>query len=183
MAHAASLPTPEFRQALLETYVVNDRINQLILETLDPRAWRAKPAGRSTRTIAAIFTHMQNMRRKWLRLSAPHLKLPVELDRTRCTQRQARTALAESARRCSEMLEQALEGPTGRVKRFRRDGWGRPWSAGAAMFTFMIAHDAHHRGQICMIAHQLGFPLPIKTAYGMWVWERLWKECGFKGPR
>jgi len=68
------------------------------------------------------------------------------------------------------------------VKRFRRDGWARPWPAGAAMFTYMVAHDAHHRGQICMLAHQLGFPLPIKAAYGMWVWEKLWKECGFEGP-
>jgi uncharacterized damage-inducible protein DinB len=183
MPRAASLPTPDFREALLQTYTVNDRINQLILENLDPRAWRAKPSGRSTRTIAAIFTHMQNMRRKWLRLSAPHLKLPTELHRTRCTQRQVRTALAESAQRCAEMLAEALDGSTGRVKRFRRDGWGRPWPAGAAMFAFMIAHDTHHRGQICMLAHQLGFPLTIKTAYGMWVWEKLWKECGFKGPR
>jgi uncharacterized damage-inducible protein DinB len=182
MARAAASPSPKFREALLETYAVNDRINQLILENLDPRAWRAKPPGRNARTIAAIFTHMHNVRRKWLRLSAPHLKLPAQLDRARCTQRQARTALAESAKRCSEMLAEAL-GEDGRVGRFRRDGWARPWPAGAAMFTYMISHEAHHRGQACMLAHQLGYRLPIKAAYGMWVWERLWKECGFAGPR
>ena len=178
----AALPTTDFCRALLETYAVNDRINQLILEHLDPRAWQAKPPGRNARTIAAIFTHMHNMRRKWLRLSAPHLKLPAELDRSRCTQRQARTALAESARRCSEMLAEGMGRADGRVKQFCRDGWARPWPAGAAMFTYMVAHDAHHRGQICMLAHQLGFPLPNK-AYQMWAWERLWKQCGFSGPR
>jgi uncharacterized damage-inducible protein DinB len=183
MPRTAALPTPDFRQVMLETYAVNDRINQLILEHLDPRAWQAKPPGRNARTIAAIFTHMHNMRRKWLRLSAPHLKLPAELDRSRCTQRQARTALAESAQRCSEMLAEALAGPDGRVKQFLRDGWARPWPAGAAMFTYMVLHDAHHRGQVCMLAHQLGFPLPVKAAAGMWVWERLWKQCGFAGPR
>ena len=47
----------------------------------------------------------------------------------------------------------------------------------------MILHDGHHRGQACMLAHQLGFPLPIKAAYGMWVWERLWKQCGFSAVR
>jgi uncharacterized damage-inducible protein DinB len=183
MAHAAALPAPDFRQALLETYTVNDRINQLILEHLDPRAWRAKPPGANARTIAAIFAHMHNTRRKWLRLSAVHLKLPAQLDRTRCTQLQTRAALAESAVRCSEMLAEALCGPEGRVKQFRRDGWARPWSSGAAMFAFMVVHDAHHRGQICLLAHQLGFPLPIKIAYGMWVWEKLWKQCGFALPR
>jgi uncharacterized damage-inducible protein DinB len=182
MARARALPTPDLWQALIETYVVNDRMNQLVLGNLDPRAWRAKPPGRNARTIAAIFAHMHNIRRKWLRLSAPHLKLPAQLDRTRCTERQARIALAESARRCSEMLAEALGRPEGRVKQFCRDGWARPWPAGAAMFAYIVVHDAHHRGQVCMLAHQLGFPLPLKVAYGMWIWEKLWKDCGFTGP-
>jgi uncharacterized damage-inducible protein DinB len=182
MARTRALPTSDFRQALLETFAVNDRINQLILENLDPRAWQAKPPGRNARTIAAIFTHMHNMRRKWVRLSAPHFKLVPELDRSRCTQRQARTALAESAKLCSKMIAEALAGPDGRVKQFLRDGWGRPWPPGAAMVVYMISHEAHHRGQVCMLAHQLGFPLPIKARSGMWVWEKLWRECGFTGP-
>ena len=183
MTRAARLPMPDFQQALLETYAVNDRMNQLILEHLDRRAWRAKPHGRGIRTIAAMFTHMHNIRRKWLRLSAPHLKLPAPLDRTRCTQPQARAALAESTRLCTQMLAEALNPRATRIRQFHRDGWARPWPAGAAMFTYMVVHDAHHRGQVCMLAHQLGFPLPIKAAYGMWSWEKLWKECGFTRPR
>jgi uncharacterized damage-inducible protein DinB len=173
----------QIRDVLLETWAVNDAMNQLILEHLDPRAWRAKPPGGNGRTIAAIFAHVHNIRRKWLRLSAPHLKLATQLDRTRCTERQASAALAESAQRCSEMLAEALAGPDGRVKQFRRDAWARPWPAGAAMFAYMVSHEAHHRGQVCLLAHQLGFPLPIKAAAGIWVWERLWKQCGFTRPR
>jgi uncharacterized damage-inducible protein DinB len=183
MAHVAVFPPAEFPQALLESYVVSERMNQLILTHLDPKAWRAKPPGRNARSIVAIFTHMHNIRRKWLRLTAPHIELPVELDRASCTQKRARTALAESAKRCVQMLGESFDGSTARVKRFHRDGWARPWPAGAAMFTYMIVHDAHHRGQVCMLAHQLGFPLPQKAAYGMWGWEKLWKECGFTGPR
>lgn len=182
MTRADALPA-EFHQVLLETYAVNDRMNQLIVEHLDPGAWRAKPPDGKTRNIAAIFTHVHNVRRKWLRLSAPHLKLPPQLDRSRCTPRQARTALAESALRCGEMLAEVLGHPEGRVKQFRRDGWARPWPAGAAMFTYMVLHDAHHRGQVCMLAHQIGFPLPANINYGIWTWEKLWKECGFTRPR
>ena len=183
MARAYVLTTSDDRQALLETFVVNDRINQMILENLNPRAWQAKPPGRGARTIAAIFTHMQNMRRKWVRLSAPHLKLPMELDRSRCTQRQAKTALAESGKLCSKMIAEALADPDGGVKPFLRDGWARPWPGGVAMVVYMISHEAHHRGQVSMLAHQLGFPLPVRAMSGMWGWERLWKECGFAGPR
>jgi len=182
MPHTSDLPPPDFLQELLESYAVSERMNQLVLENLDPRAWRAKTPGRNGRTIAAIFTHMHNIRRKWLRLSAPHLKLPAQLDRARCTQQQARAALAESARLCSQMLGDALR-PGGRVKQFLRDGWARPWPPGPAMFAYMITHDAHHRGQACMLAHQLGFPLRGKAAYGLWMWEKLWKERGYGAPR
>jgi uncharacterized damage-inducible protein DinB len=174
-------------RAMAESYVVNEQMNQIVLEHLDPRAWRAKlPAAlpkERTRTIAAIFSHVHNIRCKWLRLSAPHLELPASLDRARCTPEQARAALAESAARCSEMLMDVLVRPNCRVDAFRRDGWAKPWPAGAAMLAYMITHDAHHRGQVCMLAHQLGFPLPTQTNYGIWAWERLWKQCGFTNLR
>jgi uncharacterized damage-inducible protein DinB len=32
----------------------------------------------------------------------------------------------------------------------------------------MLSHEAHHRGQVCLPAHQLGFPLPKKAAYDIW---------------
>ena len=181
MTRQVSAPSPDLPKGMRETFAVNDRMNQLVLEHLDPRAWRAKLPGSRERTIAAIFSHVHNIRCKWLRLSAPHLKPPPRLDRTRCTQKQAKKALAESAALCSQMLAEALD-PHGRVKKFQRDGWFRPWPPGAAMFAYMIVHEAHHRGQVCMMAHQLGFPLRGKPAYGIWDWEKLWRECGFGAP-
>jgi uncharacterized damage-inducible protein DinB len=182
MARTQAAAVADLGQALVESYAVNDRMNQVVLEHLDPAAWRAKLPGSRGRTIAAIFSHVHNVRRKWLRLSAPHLTLPVPLD-GRCSQEQAAGALAESAARCCEMLADALTRPERRVEIFCRDGWARTWPAGAAMVAYMISHDAHHRGQVCMLAHQLGFPLPAKGACGMWVWEKLWNECGFTHPR
>jgi len=51
------------------------------------------------------------------------------------------------------------------------------------MFAYMLTHDAHHRGQVCMLAHQLGFPLPSYANYTIWSWEKLCKECAFPRPR
>ncbi|MGA9061303.1 MAG: DinB family protein [Terracidiphilus sp.] len=183
MTHSQADDSVDLRQVLVEIFGVSERMNQIVLEHLDPAAWRAKPPGSKGRTIAAIVAHVHNMRRKWLRLSAPHLKLPAPLDRARCTQSQARAALKESAARCSEMLANFLSRTPGRAKTFRRDGWARPWPAGAAMVAFMVSHEAHHRGQVGMLAHQLGFPLPTKAGAGIWVWEKLWKDCGFTHPR
>ena len=180
MTRTPELSRTDVRESLLETYAVNERMNQIVLERLDARAWRAKPPGRNMRTIAAIFAHVHNVRRKWLRLSAPDLKLPTELDYRRCTRRDVRKALAESARLCGQMLAEALEETGGEFK-FVRDGWAKVWPGGAAMFAYMVVHDAHHRGQVCLLAHQLGYPL--KKGYEIWVWEKIWKECGFRGPR
>jgi len=180
-------------RAAARIFAANDRMNQVLIERLDPSAWTAtlKTATLKTgklatakpgkvRTIAAIFTHMHNMRAKWVRLTAPHLKVPAQLDRAHCTPQQARTGLAESAARCEEMLGEALGGE-GRTKKFLRDGWARPWPVGVEMLCYMVAHEAHHRGQVCMLAHQLGFPLPVAVTAGIWNWEKLWRECGASG--
>lgn len=152
-----------------EIFATNEQINQILIESLDPKAWRAKPPGR-VRNIAAIFTHMHNVRTKWIRLTAPHLKVPRQLNRTRCTALQARKGLAESAARCEEMLAEAFGG---RIKKFVRDGWAKPWPAGVDMLCYMLSHEAHHRGQVCMLAHQLGYPLPPRVTSRMWSWESI----------
>ncbi|MBZ5705644.1 MAG: DinB family protein [Acidobacteriia bacterium] len=169
-------------RAAVQIFAANDRMNQILIEHLDPAAWRAKPPGKNkVRPIAAIFTHMHNVRTKWVRLTAPHLKVPRQLNRANCTPQQARAGLAESAARCAEMLAEALGGCGGRVEKFRRDGWARPWPVGLEMLCYMLSHEAHHRGQVCMLAHQLGFPLPTEVTAGIWNWEKLWKECGSPG--
>src|SRR6266851_8360459 len=180
-------------RAAVQIFAANDRMNQILIEHLDPAAWRAnlhakplakpptKPPGKTrtpgkTRNIAAIFTHMHNVRTKWVRLTAPHLKVPRQLNRAHCTPKQAGAGLAESSARCAEMIAEAFGDTESRVKKFHRDGWARPWPVGVEMLCYMISHEAHHRGQVCMLAHQLGFP--FKNAYQIWNWEKLWKECG-----
>lgn len=163
--------------AAAEIFLVNERMNQMVIEGLEAGAWRAKPAGGS-RSIVAIFTHVHNVRCKWVRLTAPHLKVPRQLDRARCTVRQASAGLAESAARCAEMLAEALGDDSRRITKFVRDGWARPWRVGPEMLCYMIAHEAHHRGQVCMLARQMGHKLPDAVNYGVWNWEKLWKESG-----
>ena len=108
----------QLARAAVQIFAANDRINQLLIEHLDPRAWTAKPPGK-IRTIAAIFTHMHNVRTKWVRLTAPHLKIPPQLDRHHCTPKQACAGLTKSAASCRQMLAEAL-GSTGRLEHIQR---------------------------------------------------------------
>jgi uncharacterized damage-inducible protein DinB len=172
----------ELSRAAVRAFAANERMNQLLLRELDPAAWTARPPGK-VRTVAQIFTHMHNVRTKWIRLSAPHLKFPRQLARAHGTPAQVRAALAESAALCTEMLAEAL-GPKdrapARVTHFLRDGWAKPWPVGAngsggiEMLAYMLTHEAHHRGQVCLLAHQLGFKLPGRVTSALWNWERSW---------
>jgi uncharacterized damage-inducible protein DinB len=169
----------DLSRAAARAFAANERMNQLLLKELDPAAWTARPPGK-VRTIAQIFTHVHNVRTKWIRLSAPHLKVSRQLARAHATPAQVRAALAQSASHCSEMLAEAL-GSSSRVTSFVRDGWAKSWpagpngSGGVEMLAYMLTHEAHHRGQICMLAHQLGFKLPGRVTSALWNWERLWR--------
>jgi uncharacterized damage-inducible protein DinB len=171
----------EIRDVLVETYAINDAMNQLLLAHLDRRAWRAQPPGKkgNGRTIAAIFAHLHNNRLTWLKNSAPHLKCPAPLDPDRCTMKQAAAAHRKSAVQCLRMLTDALSAtPNRRVTKFSRGSWSPTWPAGGTMFSYMFSHEAHHRGQILMLAHQLGYRMPDEAMGGIWWWNKLWKQVG-----
>ena len=163
----ASAPL-DLKRSLVESYAVNERINQYLLESLDDSAWNAEPPGGKGRTIAAIAAHMHNVRHMWLVAAAKDKTLPAKLDRAAVTRQEAMRALAESARCCTALLSESLDHPEGRVKGFRPDVVG--------MFAYLVSHDAHHRGQICALARQLGYTLPKQATFGMWEWGARWKE-------
>jgi uncharacterized damage-inducible protein DinB len=146
--------------ALLNAFAINDRINRYMLENLPPEAWRAEPPGGKGRDAAAIAAHMHNVRVMWLK-AVKASKIPEPLDRAKVTVKQAVGALEESREALAAVLKAALDGD-GRVKGFKPDA--------AAFFGYLIAHDAHHRGQISQLARQVGHPLPQKAMFGMWEW-------------
>ena len=148
-------------QALLTAFETNDRINQYMIENLPAEAWRAEPPEGKGRTIAAITAHMHNVRVMWLKAAAKESKIPEQLDKEKVTPEKASKALEQSKTALLDVLHSSLD-KDGRIKGFRPDV--------AGFFAYLIAHDAHHRGQICMLARQAGHALPQKAMFGMWEW-------------
>jgi len=157
---AAESCSGQLPAALLNAFNTNDRINQYLIENLSASAWSEKPPGGKGRTIQAIVAHMHNVRVMWLK-AARAGKIPEPLDRTTITPAEARSGLESSRSALDTLLREALEG-NGRIRNFRPDA--------AGFVGYLIAHDAHHRGQITMLARQLGYPLPQKAMFGMWEW-------------
>jgi uncharacterized damage-inducible protein DinB len=146
--------------ALLNVFNTNNRINHYLIDNLPPAAWKAKTTDGKGRTIAAIIAHMHNARVMWLK-AAKAEEIPEQLDRAMVTPTQALRGLESSRHALSVIISGALHS-NGKIRSFRPDV--------AGFIGYLIAHDAHHRGQITMLARQLGYPLPQKAMFGMWEW-------------
>lgn len=153
--------------ALLKAYSANARINQYLVQQLDPAVWRAPAPGPKTRTIGAQVAHLHNCGLRYLERTAPGFPVPAELDRRRVTRAQAVRALAAKRRAVLAIVGGALK-DDGRIVGFHHD------AAGYLMY-YMI-HDAHTRGQIVLQARLLGHPIDQKTMIGMWEFAKRAKE-------
>jgi uncharacterized damage-inducible protein DinB len=147
--------------ALLNAFNTNNRINQYLIDNLPAEAWNAGPPGGKGRSIPAIVAHMHNVRVMWLKAANKEGDIPESLNRAKVTPSQALRAMEQSRQALCVVISRALEGD-GRVKGFRPDV--------AGFLGYLISHDAHHRGQIALLARQAGHPLPQKAMFGMWEW-------------
>lgn len=146
--------------ALLNSFETNNRISLYLIENVDDDVWRTKPEGKG-RDIASIFAHVHNVRLMWLKAAGSGDAVPEKLDGGSSTKQETAKALEESCRALEVVLRSAFE-TDGRVKGFKPDA--------AGFLAYLIAHDAHHRGQISMLARQLGHPISKSAMFGMWEW-------------
>jgi uncharacterized damage-inducible protein DinB len=160
---AVAVPHPYIAQipvSLLNAFNTNNRINQYLIDGLPHGVWKAKPPEGKGRTVAAIVAHMHNVRVMWLKATKAD-DIPAQLEKSTVTPAQALRAMESSRHALSVLIDRAIAAD-GRIKGFRPDV--------AGFLAYLIAHDAHHRGQITMLARQLGSPIPQKVMFGMWEW-------------
>ena len=158
--------------ALSEAFLTNERIYQVLLDSLSPDVWRAQPPCAKRRNIATTFAHMHNVRCMRLKASARDEEPPARLDRAEVTVAEAKESLGQSARAMVRLIERSLAAG-GHVPDCRPDV--------VALVCQAITHDAHHRGQICHWASQLGAPLTAEQQLLMWEWDKRWREVA--GPQ
>jgi len=146
--------------ALVAAYATNNRINVFLVQNLPDEAWNAKAPDGKGREIASIVGHIHNVRVMWLKASGA-AELPAKLEPGTFTKEQAIDALEQSAAALDTTLRASLSG-TGAIKGFKPDA--------TSFFGYLVAHDAHHRGQIAMLARQAGYPISQSALFGLWEW-------------
>ncbi|HEY0778368.1 MAG TPA: DinB family protein [Gemmatirosa sp.] len=149
----------EVGAAVLHAFDTSDQITRYLVEHVDDAAWRAAPPGGKGRTIAAIVAHVHAVRGMWVKAASG--AAPTPLDAAQATRAEALDALGESHAALRATVAAALAGD-GRIAGFKPDVVG--------FIGYFVAHEAHHRGQIAMLARQTGHPLPKEVGFGMWAW-------------
>jgi uncharacterized damage-inducible protein DinB len=149
---------------LLQAFRRSGLVNEYLVSVLSPDVWQAQPPGGRGRSIAAIVAHMQGVRRTFARMGGARPG-PPSLDRRLVTPSEARRALQQSTDDLARLFESALASRHARVK-------GMPRRA-IDMLIYLLQHDAHHRGQICVLARDLGHSFSGDDIMRLWGWKAL----------
>lgn len=147
--------------SMLTAFATNNRINAYLIANIADAAWRAKQPGGKGRDIASMVAHIHNVRLMWLKAIDKTLRLPEKLDGQTVTPESAIAALVESCSAMEGVIGVALRSD-GRVKGFKPDV--------GSFLAYLFAHEAHHRGQITMLARQVGHPVSQSVMFGLWEW-------------
>lgn len=147
---------------LIETWEINNRINLYLLDAIQQEHLKDISASKG-RNVGEQFAHIHNVRLMWLKVSAPalHEKLTKIEKEDAGNKKLLAKSLKESGKAISELIASSIE-KGGKVKGFKPHV--------AAFLGYIIAHDAHHRGQIMLCLKQSGHPVDKKIQYGLWEW-------------
>jgi uncharacterized damage-inducible protein DinB len=164
---------PDLRDTILNTWRTNNRVTVFLVEHLPPGLWTSVVPGAPRRTIRMIAGHLHNARCMWIKTLGQELGVPVprSVDRRRVGRRVLVPALTRSSRGILRLLTIGCE-HGGRIPMPSTYIWRNlPLDVGHVL-AYFVAHEAHHRGQIVLVARELGYRLPPAVTGGLWQWTK-----------
>lgn len=158
--------------ALLAAWRTNNRVTVRLVEQLPTGLWDMPVPGAPQRTIRMIAAHVHNARCRWVKtLGREHgIRAPARVDHRRVSRRQLVAALRRSSDGIEALLKLGLAA-AGHVPPSRGYVWRNLSLDVAHVLTYFVAHEAHHRGQIVMVARQTGHRLLVVTTGALWRWR------------
>ena len=151
-------------EPLAEAWLISHRATLLLLANLDADSLATTLSTRGGRTVGQQFVHVNDVRLS--RLEAAGKARVKGLPRPKREQGHDQAvlihALTASANAIADLIRESADGT---VKGFRRGI--------AALTGYLIAHEAHHRGNAFVTLKQNGVRLPDPVRWGIWDWDRL----------
>jgi uncharacterized damage-inducible protein DinB len=171
------LPT-DLYTTLVAAWRTNSRVTAYLVEHIPAALWDAAIPGAPRRTVRMIAGHMHNARCMWLKtLGREHgIATPPSVDRHKVSRAQLLSALERSSKGMEALLQLGIANG-GHVPPSKSYVWRNLPLDVPHVLTYFVAHEGHHRGQIVMLARELGHRLPSDITNGLWMWTKRTQEA------
>ena len=172
-------PALDHRDLLLAAWRTNNRVTTFLIEHLPHELWEAKVPGAPRRTVRMIAGHIHNARCMWIKTLGKEqgIVVPKAVNRHKVEPKQLVAALGKSSRGIIDLLQLGFD-RGGAIPVSSSYSWRNlPLDVGHVL-TYFVAHEGHHRGQIVMLARQLGHRLPVEVTGGLWHFSKRSLEAG-----
>lgn len=159
---------------LIAAWRTNNRVTVYLIEQLPPELWSMNVPGSPRRTVRMLAAHIHNARCSWIKMIGERhgVAVPGSVDGRTVRPAELKRALERSSRGMIELIRLGLS----------RDGaippaaWQNFPTDLVHFLSYFVAHEAHHRGQLVMLARQLGHRLPVEVRAGLWQWKKRSRE-------
>jgi len=159
---------------LIAAWRTNHRVTVYLIEHLPAELWSMSIPGSPRRTVRMLAAHIHNARCSWIKMIGERhgVAVPQSVDGRVVRPSQLTRALERSSRGMIELIRLGLS----------RDGaippaaWQNFPTDLVHFLSYFVAHEAHHRGQLVMLARQLGHRLPGEVTAGLWQWKKRSRE-------
>ena len=161
-------------QELIAAWRTSHRVTTYLIENLPAELWSKNVPDVPRRTIRTIAAHIHNARCMWIKmLGGQHgVGVPKRVDG-----RTVRPSeLAKALERSSESMIELIRLGVARGGAVPAAAWQNFPTDLVHFLSYFVAHEAHHRGQLCLLARQLGHRLPSEVTAGLWQWKKRAKE-------
>jgi uncharacterized damage-inducible protein DinB len=172
------IPPGDLGATLRACWQTNSRVTAYLVEHLPAALWDASVPGAPRRTVRMIAGHLHNARCMWLKtLGQEHgIAVPAQVDRRKVARHELLSALGRSSKGIESLLELGLAAG-GHVPPSKAYVWRNLPLDVHHVLAYFVAHEGHHRGQIVMLARQLGYRLPANISAGLWQWTKRMQEA------
>jgi len=158
-------------EMLVDAWHTSHRVTVYLIENLPPELWSMNVPGSPRRTIRSIAAHIHNTRCMWIKMIGG-VPVPPTVSTGSVKPAELRRALERSSEGIVELIRLgAARGGT-----IPPAAWQNFPTDLVHFLNYFVAHEAHHRGQLCLLARQLGHRLPAEVTAGLWQWKKRSKE-------
>jgi uncharacterized damage-inducible protein DinB len=161
-------------EMLIDAWRTNNRVTVFLIENLPIEIWSMNIPGSPRRTIRALAAHIHNARCMWIKMIAANHGVAVP--RTVDPRTVKPSALSRALERSSKGMIDVIRLGAARGGTIPAAAWQNFPTDLFHFLNYFVAHEAHHRGQLCMLARQLGHRLPTEVTAGLWQWKKRSRE-------